>query len=275
MKATGAVRPLAGWVQRVLLQPGGYRAGARDGRASVPLTESEVNVRLKILLSIPDGYIRHRRLGLAVRSQFDHGSVLSVGDPFAQLTNYLPGFDITATDVADPLPNASQQVPFIKADFTNSAEAFPPASFDLVVSTDVLEHIPGERRLEFLAQAARVARRTAFIAFPAGPAARHAEAMLRSSKRHSTFRAPLWEHADHGLPEVREVEAMLDELGLAYEIRTLTTLSEWLTSFVFELDGSDGQDPNLLLEYCQFLNGIAPDAPGSGPAYRYLAVVQH
>jgi hypothetical protein len=99
--------------------------------------------------------------------------------------------------------------------------------------------------------------------------------MLRSSKRHSTFRDPLTEHAKHGLPEVREVEAMLDQLGLAYEIRPLTTLTEWLTSFVFELDGSDGQDPALLLEYCQFLNGIAPDAPGSGPAYRYLAVVQH
>ena len=273
MNATEAVRPLAQWVQRVLQQ--GDRAEDGDVPTLVGLSESDVAVKLKILLSIPDGYLRHRRLALAVLSQFDHGSVLSVGDPFAQLSTYLPGFDITATDVADPLPNASHRGPFIKADFTNSAGAFPPASFDLVVSTDVLEHIPGDRRFEFLAQAARVARRTAFIAFPAGPDARHAEAMLRSSKRHTTFRAALNEHASHGLPEVQEVEAMLERVGLAYEIRPLTTLSEWLTSFVFELDGSDGQDPTLLLEYFEFLNGIASEAPGSGPAYRYLAVVQH
>lgn len=223
------------------------------------------------LLDHPDGYLRHKRLAAAVSGDHQSGTVLNVGDPFCQLHALLPNFEVTSTDLHEArlVPENAR---FMMADFTQPG-VFGEASFDLVCSTDVFEHIPRERRKTFLESALRVARKAAYIAFPAGRDAAIAEEMIRCTRSRVIFRDALQEHAVHGLPQPEEVGALLEEIGCDYAIRPLTTVVEWLTSFL--MCPGDWERPELVRAYWRFLDSTAPDSPGPGPVYRYLVVARH
>lgn len=221
------------------------------------------------LLNHPDGYLRHRRLAAAIRAEHSSGTLLNVGDPCCQLHGLLPEFEVTSTDLGDAylIPPGAR---FQRADFTD-ASAFPADSFDIVASTDVFEHIPRPRRRDFIEATLRVARRGAYIAFPAGREAASAEELIRCSRSRGTFRDALEDHVIHGLPQPGEVEALLQELGCRYSIEPLTTVVEWLTSFV--MCPEDYERPELVMGYWNFLDQTAPDKVGTGPVYRYLVKV--
>jgi hypothetical protein len=157
-------------------------------------------------------------------------------------------------------------VDFVREDFSRTSLAAD--AFDCVVALDVFEHVPPEGRSAFLAHAARVARCKAFLAFPAGDDAAAVERLIRASATRLSFRRALEEHAALGLPALDSVTAMLDELGITHRWTPLTTVWEWLSSFVF--DEHDGEDHALVDEYCTFLNDRSSAEPGPGPYYRYL-----
>ena len=223
----------------------------------------------------PDAYLRQWRLARLVEQAGPPGTVLNAGDRTFALASYLPDWEVITADVYRPPQAGSQpspagrRPPFVQADLTMAPVA--DGGVDVVVSTDVLEHLPAERRASFLAEAVRVARRHVFVAFPAGPEAAAAEALILRSKSRRNFRAALQEHTRLGLPQLSEVEAALAGLGGAHAITPLTTVAEWLTSFVF--DEGDGEDYGLLEDYCRLLNGTAAPAPGPGAVYRWLVVV--
>ena len=229
--------------------------------------------RLPGLLSHPDGHLRHQRLARAVRAEHRSGTVLNVGDPFCQLRDELSGFEVTSTDVMGPLVKLDADARFLKEDFTADTNPFGRASYDIVCSTDTLEHIPADRRRRFLGRTAEIARKSVYLAFPAGADARAAESVIRSSRTKINFRDALEEHSLYGLPEIADVAADLDALGLEHEIRPLTTVGEWLTSFVFST--VDNEDDALVSSLWQFLNRSAPADPGAGPVYRHLVIVRH
>jgi hypothetical protein len=174
--------------------------------------------------------------------------------------------------LSDRAPEANPDRRFEKADFTASDDRWRPGSFDLVVSTDVFEHIPPISRRTFLERAARIAGRAAFIAFPAGPAAMEAELLIRSSPTHHCFKAALREHAAYGHPDLDDVAAMLEGLGLTYRVESLTTVTEWLTSFVFDL--CDPVDPDLTRRYCALVNGAFAESAPPEATYRYLITIE-
>jgi hypothetical protein len=217
----------------------------------------------------PDFYLRHWRIANALRSMASSGSVLSVGDPGFQLGDYLPGFSITTLNVK-PCRHLPVGQTFIEADFVRSG--LHNGSFDFVVASDVLEHVPVPDRVPFLHEARRVASRCAFICFPAGDTARAIENIIRSSSSRQNWRDALDEHALFGLPTLAEIEAALHEVGGRYRITPLTTVWEWLASFVF--DQTDDEDPDLLTKYCNLLNASATLDPGAGPVYRYLVTIE-
>jgi hypothetical protein len=216
----------------------------------------------------PDAYLRQWRLAGLVQNGGPPGTVLNAGDRSFTLASYLPDWEVITADVHRP-PPAGRRPPFFQADFT--AAPLADRAVDVVVSTDVLEHLPAGRRGPFLSEAVRVARRQVFVAFPAGPAATAAEALILRSKSRRNFRSALLEHARFGLPRLADVDAALGGLGVPRTIIPLTTVAEWLTSFVF--DEGDHEDYSLLEDYCRLLNGTAPPGPGPGAVYRWLAVV--
>jgi SAM-dependent methyltransferase len=224
---------------------------------------------LRDILAHPDGFLRHRRLSQLIRERHSSGTVLSVGDPFLELRDHLTGFDVTSTDIVEPYLPVPPGATFMQADFRAAEEHFTDHSFDLVVSTDVLEHIPSADRRQFIVQCARVARQGVFMAFPGGVHARSAEELMLRSHRHSAFRSALLDHAEHGLPEPAEVVTTLEGLGLEPQLMPLTTINEWLSSFV--LDPFATAEVDLFRDYCSFLNGTVGDAC-TGPYYRYLVI---
>jgi len=227
--------------------------------------------RIPELLEHPDGHLRHRRLSAAIRSDFPGGSLLDVGDRFCQLAAWLPTFDVTATDLLRALREETVATPFVEADFTRAESVFPDKSFDIVASTDVLEHVAADDRRLFLENCVRVARRAVYLAFPSGNAAQQAEAIVRRSHSKNIFTESLNEHAVAGLPDLSEVQHVLAELGATYEVRSLTTVFEWLTSFVF---GPTDGDRRLIRDYRSFIKQMATDDVGSGATYRYLIIVR-
>jgi hypothetical protein len=213
---------------------------------------------------VPDTYLRHHRVALAVQRDIPEGAVLNVGDTSFELSLHLPGRAVTYLDVLRPLriPRGDE---FLREDFT--ATALADDSYACVVALDVLEHVHPSCRAAFLAHAARVASRKAFIAFPCGADAAAVEALIRRSTRRR-FCGALDEHARLGLPAMDEISGLLDDAGITHRWSPLTTVWEWLSSFVVEEDGGD--DPAVVEDYSLFLNDRASAEPGPGPYYRYL-----
>ncbi len=238
---------------------------------SVSSFEASRPWRIPELLEHPDGHLRHRRLSAAIRSDFRGGSLLDVGDRFCQLAAWLPTFDVTATDRLEAVRQGTAEASFVEADFTRAERVFPDKSFDIVASTDVLEHVAAGDRSLFLDNCVRVARRAVYLAFPSGNAAQQAEAMIRRSPTKNIFTESLNEHAVTGLPDLSDIRHLLDELGITYEVRSLTTIFEWLTSFVF---GPTDGDRRLIRDYRSFIKQTATDEVGSGAIYRYLVIVR-
>ncbi len=80
---------------------------------------------------------------------------------------------------------------------------FANDSFDVVISIDMLEHLPSETtRLEALSQMHRVAKHALIIGFPCGAAAQNAEKAIATFYQRKNIPIPEWlkEHQAHGLP---------------------------------------------------------------------------
>lgn len=101
---------------------------------------------------------------------------------------------------------------------------FAEKSFDLVVSIDVLEHLPKDKRQEAVSEVLRVTRKKAFVAFPCGGAARHWEARVfeelnkirqaSSAEKKTELEKRYWylyEHMQHGLPSEKEAKDFIEE----------------------------------------------------------------
>jgi len=254
------VKPARNWMRR-----------GPSAAAVVPASPTLRNPwALPELLNHPDGHLRHARLAAAIKSGPGGSTLLSVGDPFCQMTRELSDYEITYSDLNPALVSVPAGSHYVQADFTAEG-VFVERSFDVVCSTDTLEHIPQAARSGFLRRAIGIARKAAYIAFPAGPDARAVEGFMRSSRSRTAFRDALDEHAQQGLPEISEVSAVLDGIGVSYRVRPLTTVAEWLSSFVFS--PNDWEEPELVLGYWDFLNQNTPDGAGAGPVYRYLIEV--
>ncbi len=95
---------------------------------------------------------------------------------------------------------------------------FAPASFDVVTAIDTLEHLPRERRLGFVQDCLRVARRAVILAAPFGSPG-HAESEARLNALHTQLigrpHPYLSEHIAYGLPDWDEVQMLIARSGAA------------------------------------------------------------
>jgi predicted SAM-dependent methyltransferase len=89
---------------------------------------------------------------------------------------------------------------------------FADHSFDLVIASDVLEHIPPAGRRSFIFEALRVMRKAAIFAFPSGPLAFDADRRLSILYDRSEQDWPEWlkEHMLYPFPDADLFEGLPD-----------------------------------------------------------------
>jgi SAM-dependent methyltransferase len=161
-----------------------------------------------------DSYERHQAVRCLVAPLKDE-SILDVGGGRGQLAHYVPQVKITALNVDE------------SGDIRYEGGAFPFESgeFDIVVSLDVLEHIPAGERESFVRECARVGRRAVMIAAPWGSAG-HASYEARLDRlyceTHGEHHRWLHEHVVNGLPTETDVEHYRQVLAsVGFTVRVL------------------------------------------------------
>lgn len=143
--------------------------------------------------------------------------VLEIGaNAHKHLRLFLPDDEILFTDIE--VPEGMEDDPeFRQADGT--ALPFEDGSFDMVVATDVLEHIPREKRAAFLSEAYRVSSLCTVLTFPQRTED-VLEAEARVNEYHKTICGEdyIWlkEHATYGLPAVEEIDHILQSQGCSF-----------------------------------------------------------
>ncbi len=152
-------------------------------------------------------------------------------------------------------------------------QPFPDESFDLLISLDILEHLPPERRSDFLKELDRLSRRWIVLGAPfASPQVRQAEKELSEGlMQASTF---LNEHRELGLPEAESVERFF---GQEKEFEVLRfpngLLSRWkamqvLTQHYFGLN-----DYLAIDSLNRLYNHICYPLDQAEPAYRTVFLI--
>lgn len=90
---------------------------------------------------------------------------------------------------------------------------FADQSFDAVVASDVMEHVPPEWRRTVVAEALRVSRKVVVIGYPSGPSAMAADRDLRGWYLKKKQVPPAWleEHMMHPFPNGELFSAVEEE----------------------------------------------------------------
>jgi len=125
--------------------------------------------------------------------------VLEVGAGFIGLGEFwarpFVGCDVSFTE--------RPRAPMRAVRCSGSQLPFADQSFDVVVVSDVMEHVPPDRRESVVSEALRVSRAVAVIGYPCGPAAFALDRKLREQYLSRKMTPPTWldEHMMHPFPD--------------------------------------------------------------------------
>jgi len=224
-----------------------------------------------------DRYGRYGAIVEVLRASLGDGPwrVLDVGDSAGHLHLFDPLLEVVGLDVelADkPQPDTRR----IQGDGT--CLPFPDDSFDAVVSSDVLEHVPPGGRAPFLAELARVARDLVVVAAPFDtPGVAGCEDVAR---RYAYFSAEqpqpqLEEHMAHGLPRLPDAIAALEATGSTVAVAGNGNLWDWLLMMVLRFQVEARPDLRALSEgYDVWYNHTLAARSQVAPFYRHLVVAR-
>jgi ubiquinone/menaquinone biosynthesis C-methylase UbiE len=147
-----------------------------------------------------------------IRDNYPSGTrVLDVGSGEFGLATYIKkGFDITATDI-DFGKQRQKGLRIVKA----SAESLPFSSeeFEVVVSVDMLEHLPGKIRKKAINEMVRVAKSKVFISCPRGGLSEKIDRLISKYYKltHKKELEYLNEHLHYGLPSEKILDTYIKE----------------------------------------------------------------
>ena len=151
-------------------------------------------------------------------------------------------------------------------------QPFAASSFDLVMSLDVLEHLPKNDRSAFLEELDRVSRRWILLGAPfASPEVEQAEARLAESVMHA--RHFLKEHRELGLPTQEFARDFY--LSRGYSVRSFPNgyLPSWLywqvtTQYYFALN-----DYDVTRKYNSLYGAVSFARDNREPSYRHVLLI--
>lgn len=167
----------------------------------------------------------------------DGDKILEVGSEITGITTYFQK-PVTGVDVAFDYSKKNGYLKPVKASAIKLP--FPDKSFDYVLSVDMLEHIPKEKRQKTITEMVRVAKYKVYLSFPAGKKSEMVDKQLYDfflKKRGQEYQY-LKEHVDLGLPDVDVVEKTLSSTG-GGEVRKVknTNILLWVSLLKLGLSG--------------------------------------
>lgn len=150
--------------------------------------------------------------------------VLEVGGSGSILERFVD-IDLTIMDI---LPNVGKIKNYIRGDALKMP--FADATFDAVLSCDVLEHIPEANREMFLKESTRVTKDLMVVAAPYNlSGVREAEISANNYYKKMTGRDHRWllEHLMGDLPDLKRAEHILEKQLLHVGTFSNTSLDNW------------------------------------------------
>ncbi len=196
--------------------------------------------------------------------------ILDVGGSPGQILGFLPHDDVRVVDV--------QRFDSPRSFLANGlALPFADATFDVVTSVDVLEHVHADDRQKFLEELLRVTRGQTIVAGPYhSPAVVRAEEILFDYIKERTHieHRYLGEHSRFGLPHAADVSNVLRALG-AREVLSIPNipLDVWLlimgAYFCLDADPRFTRACRLL---SRFLNEQRDNLETSEHSYRRICI---
>lgn len=184
---------------------------------------------------------------------------------------FLPDDDVTTLDQPDvDLPG------YVRGD--GRGLAFPDGSFDVVISCDVLEHVPAQDRPAFWRELLRVSRYGVALTAPFASAEVEAAERLLFGYIKAEIgdeQIQLREHRDFGWPELAATQALLEGWGRRTRAYPSGYIHAWLAMMVAKHYLFSRTDDEALHEaldeyYTRFLSA----GERREPAYRHLLLVE-
>lgn len=210
---------------------------------------------------------------LLKKKHLEKGKLLEVGSGSYGIAPYLKkkmtGVDIEFSEPEFPLlrqvKGSALKLPF------------PKKHFEVVILSDVLEHLPKKERPQALAEAVRVSKEAVIISGPFGAeAAKQDKELAELSLKKTGQIHPFFEdHLKYGLPEISEIRENLKSVKRVRETRVIGEylnlgVRKWLMNFFLT---------KSKLGYYFYLKGLMPFVPllrcfNKLPCYRTLIMVK-
>lgn len=184
-----------------------------------------------------DLYSRNTLYGILIKNILDNRkahensqslNILDVGGYEGKLGWFLPQHTkLTILDRKDPPEKAKTN--YVKGDATQMP--FNEGEFDLVISSDLLEHLDENDREQAFREMLRVSKRHIILAAPFDSIYnRKAEEFINTQFKENTGQDHpfLIEHIQKGLPELEQLEIVMAEQGLSYLKIGEGNIDNWL-----------------------------------------------
>jgi SAM-dependent methyltransferase len=199
-------------------------------------------------------------------------SILEVGSGAHGIAYYLKDRSIVGTDVKfRELPEKNMRA------LASSAEALPfrDRSFDMVLSSDMMEHLPEPVRGAVVVEMLRVSRRHLVIGFPSGLIAQRHDFRLRETLRKKGIRLQwLEEHVLHEYPTSESILRVVDKDQVRYRIlRNANWRVHWAVAFLLTKHRFDWLVSHLRLDTLRVMYLVRPILH-RGTTYREIVFIE-
>lgn len=183
----------------------------------------------------------------------------------------------TELTILDILPQPSDiKAKYIQTDATKTD--MPDGAFDVVVSTDTLEHVPPKAKEAFVRACLRLAKDICIMAAPfETPGVHDAETMVNTFNKKLFGVGQDWleEHFTFKKPSLAATEAIIKKTGAAYVHFGTNNLYSWLFSAHLHLIeakiGIDAKKSRAIKRHYNRLLAFSPEL--TEPSYRHFFVV--